>query len=364
VAIAAAVVALATSLAVTLVVLNAGGSAGAAAPPPTHANTLVRIDPRTNARDRVIDVGLDPAALAAWGNRLWVYSSGVYLVTEVDARTTHVLHTTTVPPTPLPDLGQVAGPVLAADAYGAWLVSIDAQGRSSLTLVLPGGGRRSYLLPGRAEAVATGPRAVWVIDRGPREDQLLRLNPATGKITVQARLPASARVDSLTVGYGYVWLVSSSTATLYRINPRSGAIDHVDLRQADAEFTGTPTATLTAGRPGAVFGDVWVGLSKNGGDTVRINAGTLRMDEDFGCCTGDNVNGSGVEAFGSLWGYDVAGGEVQRWNPPNLAHLTQVTDPPYYWGNCLTSIAAAGGAVWVTLAASEQDRDGNATCYL
>ena len=362
VAIAAAVVALATSLAVTLVVLNAGGSAGPAAPPPTHANTLVRIDPRTNLRERVIDVGLDPAALAAWGKRLWVYSSGVYQVTEVDARTTHVLHKTTVPVTPLPDLGPVAGPVLAADQYGAWLVSIDAQGRSSLTLVLPGGGRRSYLLPGRPEAVATGLRAVWLIDHGARQDRLLRLNPATGKITVQARLPASWRVDSLTVGYGYVWLVSSSTATLYRIDPRLAAIDRVDLRKADADFTGALTATLSAGRPSAVFGDVWVGLSS--GDTVRINASTVGIDDDYNCCTGANVNGGDVEAFGSDWVNNVAYGEVTRWDPPNPAGATQVTDPLSSDGNCLTSIAAAGGAVWVTLAAPETAADGNPTCNL
>ena len=359
-AIAAAVVALATSLAVTLVVLNAGGSAGPAAPPPTHANTLVRIDPRTNLRERVIDVGLDPAALAAWGKRLWVYSSGVYQVTEVDARTTHVLHKTTVPVTPLPDLGPVAGPVLAADQYGAWLVSIDAQGRSSLTLVLPGGGRRSYLLPGRPEAVATGLRAVWLIDHGARQDRLLRLNPATGKITVQARLPASWRVDSLTVGYGYVWLVSSSTATLYRTDPRSAAIDRVDLACPEPRWY--CLAGLSAGRPSAVFGDAWVGLSS--GDTVRINASTVGIDDDYNCCTGANVNGGGVEAFGSFWGNDVPNGEVQRWDPPNLTGVTQVTDAPSNDGNCLTSIAAAGGAVWVTLAAPETAADGNPTCNL
>jgi hypothetical protein len=161
-----------------------------------------------------------------------------------------------------------------------------------------------------------------------------------------------------------VWLVSSSTATLYRIDPRSAAVDRVDLRQADAKKTGTLTAALSAGRPSAVFGDVWVGLSKNGGDTVTINPRTLLIDVDFGCCHGDNVNGGNVEAFDSLWGNSVADGDVQRWNPPNLAHLTQVTDPPYYDGNCLTSIAAAGGAVWVTLAASELDRDANPTCNL
>jgi hypothetical protein len=97
---------------------------------------------------------------------------------------------------------------------------------------------------------------------------------------------------------------------------------------------------------------------------VRINASTLGIDDDYNCCTGANVNGGNVEAFGSDWDNNVADGEVQRWDPPNPAGTTQVTDPPYIDGNCLTSIAAAGGAVWVTLAASGVDRYDNTTCNL
>jgi hypothetical protein len=42
----------------------------------------------------------------------------------------------------------------------------------------------------------------------PRADEeLLRLDPASGTMTVQARLPAASQVDSITVGLGDVWLV-------------------------------------------------------------------------------------------------------------------------------------------------------------
>ena len=335
VSVAAIAVAIAASLAVALI-LSTGR--GRPAPPRAHDNTVVRIDPRTNAVQRVIDVGLQPMAVVAWGRTVWVYSSGAGVVSELDARTNHVLHTTPVSVTPV-DLTPVAGPVLAANANGAWLVGVDSRGRSRLTLVPPGGGRRNYVLDRRPEAVATGLGAVWVLGRGAPDDRLLRLDPGSGTITAQARLPASSHVDSMTVGFGDLWLVSSSTATLYRIDPRLGAVDHVDLGR-------------TAGPPNALFGDIWVGLSDNAGATVLVDPHTLTPIQHMDCCSGAAVNGGSVEAFGSVWGYDVAKGEVLRWKPPNLAHVTQVTDAPYYDGSCMTSIAAGGGAVWVTLAPS------------
>jgi hypothetical protein len=341
VAIAAAVVALATSLAATFVVLDASGSAP---PPHTHDNTLVRINPHTNAMERVIDVPPDPAATAAWGHTLWVYSIGADVVSEVDAGTNRALHTTKVPVTP-PDLRPVAGPALAADSYGAWLVGIDRHGRSWLTHVLPSGRQHRIALPGSPEAVGTGLRAVWVIDHGARWDRLLRLDPATGTITGQTPLPA--RVDSLTVGYGYVWLVNSSTARLYRITPRLAASRPVDLACA---APGLYCVKSSAGRPSAMFGEVWVGLSANGGEkTVLINPSTLLRDHIF------YAGGGGVEAFGSVWVNEVDDGEVVGWPPDALYpadHVISVTHPQYLGGSCLTSIAAAGGAVWVTLAPS------------
>ena len=75
----------------------------------------------------------------------------------------------------------------------------------------------------------------------------------------------------------------------------------------------------------------------------------------MGCCPGDvglvgTVGADSAGAFGSVWGYNVGDGEVQRWNPPSLAHVIQVTDAPFYDGSCMTSIATSGDAVWVTLA--------------
>jgi streptogramin lyase len=327
---AAIVVAIVASLTIALVVRGGRGPAPVLR---AHDNTLVRIDPRTNAVQHVADVGGQPMAVAAWNRTVWVYSYAAGVVSEVDARTNRILNTTPIPVTPV-DLRTVAGPVLAADTNGAWIVGVDKRERSLLTLVPAGGGRRRYFLDRRPEAVGAGLGAVWVLGRGAHDEQLLRLDPATGTITVSARFPASAHVDSLTVGFGDVWLVSSSTATLYRVDPRLAAIDHVDLGQ-------------TAGPPAALFGHVWVGLSDGVGDTVVVDPQTLTWIS-LGCC-GEGAN---VGGFGSVWAYDATNGTVQRWNPNTyqLDHLTEVTDPPFYDGSCLTSIAAGAGAVWLTLA--------------
>ena len=77
------------------------------------------------------------------------------------------------------------------------------------------------------------------------------------------RFPAGVHVDGLALGFGAVWVVSSSTATLYRIGPTVLAVTgHVDV--------GTK-----AGRPGAWLGHVWVAVSDSGGDTVVVDPQTL-----------------------------------------------------------------------------------------
>ena len=55
--------------------------------------------------------------------------------------------------------------------------------------------------------------------------------------------------------------------------------------------------------------------------------------------------------FGSTWSIDSATGTVVRWDGTTyqVDKVIQITDPPFYDGSCLTSIAVGAGAVWVTL---------------
>ncbi len=337
VAFVAIAVAVTASLAVAVAVAVRGGR-GPAAPPLTHANTLVRIDPRTNKVQRVIDVSGEPRAVAAWLGTVWVYSQAAGVVSEVDAQTNHVRRTTAISATPVP-LATTIGPVLAADRSGAWIVGVNGRGRSLLTLVLPGGGQRRWPLGGQPMAVATGLHAVWVLERDPRRDRLLRLDPATGRLSVQARFPLSSGVDTLTFGFRDLWLVGSTTAMLYRVDPRAGSVRFRNLGQ-------------TAGRPVAMAGDIWVTVSYDGDFSEVVDPQTLDDVMNYTGTIGPlgTIGADSVGAFASVWSYDVPSGEVDRWHPPQQVADVQLTHAPLYDGNCMTSMAAGDGAIWVTLA--------------
>ena len=82
-------------------------------------------------------VGQRPSAVAVGGRSVWVYNAADPSVSEIDPATDTVRHTTSVIAAPT-RLDAFSGPVLAADAGGAWLVGTDARGRSYLTRVCRG----------------------------------------------------------------------------------------------------------------------------------------------------------------------------------------------------------------------------------
>jgi Protein kinase domain len=345
---AVAVVGIALAIAASLAVAVAlRGGRGLAAPPRTHANTLVRIDPHTNRLQSVIDVTGRPRAVAAWGRTVWVYSQPAGVVSEVDAETNRVLHRTLTAVNPIEHLTAV-GPALAADRSGAWIVGVDKRG-PVLMLIPRGGGPRRFPLGGHPLAVATGNHAVWVLVHGRRNDRLLRFDPATSRKTVEHRFPLSSGVDTLTFGFRDLWLVGSRTAILYRVDPRSGSVRHSDLGQ-------------TAGRPVAMAGDVWVNLSDYGGFTMPVDPRTLSGVANYAGVIGPRgtVGADAVGAFGSVWTYDVPSGAVDRWHPPSQVADITVTHAPYFDGNCMTSMAATGSAIWVTLARPGNGRGAHA----
>jgi hypothetical protein len=332
-------VGLAAALAVALVTREDG----ATPVPIVRENALVRIDPATNAISAVTDVGQYPMAAAVGGSSVWVYNDVDRTVSEIDAATNELRQTTRVSAWP-DDLGLLTGPVLAADDDGAWLIGVDVRGRSLLTRVLSGAREaQNYRLDRTPGAVAVGDGAVWVLGAGKRDNQVLRVDPTTGKVTARTRFPASSRISSLEVGLGRVWVVSSSTAVLYRIHPRSAAVTgRVDLGQR-------------AGRPSVEFGIVTVVVS-DPMHTLVVDPRTLRIVGQQPCCPlrdGYNID----YGHGSEWMTDWPTGAVHRfafdgrWY--SLEKVIAVTSPPgFYGGVCLTSLAAGADAVWVTLAPS------------
>ena len=247
-------------------VLIRGTAHGGVAAPIVMDDTLVRIDPATNKVDAVVTVGQKPSAVAVGPRSVWVYNAADPSVSEIDPAAVTVRHTTSVTAVPT-RLDAFSGPVLAADARGAWLAGTDTRGRSYLTRVVPGPrGKREYRLAGEARAVAVGYGDVWVITSGKTANDLLRIDPATGTVTKRTRFPGSSRIDGLTAGLGSVWATASSTATLYRINPHTAQV----TRQSDLGARATP--------PEVVLGQIWVTVSDW---AVRRSSSTLARSRSW-----------------------------------------------------------------------------------
>jgi YVTN family beta-propeller protein len=335
--IAAVATLLAVVAALLAVLLTRGGDNASVVVPRVKANSVVRIDPTTNKVAAVIGVGWLPSATAVAGRSVWVYNRNGPSVSEVDPATGTVRHTTKLVVSPRPD-SSFEGPVLAADSAGAWIIGSDQRGRSYLTRVFSGPrGKREYRLEQEPRAVAVGYGAVWVATDSARDHEVLRIDPATGEVTKRVQFPRAAAVDSIAAGLGGIWVVSSLRRVLYRIDPRSGRL------------TGRVTLLGRVARPEVVFGDVWVGTTESGGDTVIVDPRLVGIVANLDCC--DPTRGRDAIGYGSIWTFDAPTGTVERWN--GVSHQgvrnIHVTSPPYYDGLCLTSIAAGAGAVWATV---------------
>jgi hypothetical protein len=314
-----------------------------AAPLFARPDSLVRIDPVTHKVSAVIDVGSDPVVAAAGGHSVWVYDKSSGDISEVDARTNRVVKTSSFQGyAPTQCCSLFTGPVLAADASGAWFVNGGAYEQPRLAHIPSGEGReREFRIDVTPTGVAVGGGAVWVVGYRGREHQVLRIDPAAGLVTARTRFPAGARVDSIAFAYGVVWVTSSRTATVYRLDARTG-------RRTWSAVVGSGRAT----RPEIVpyRHDIEFRLTENGGTDVSIdsvNPSSTALGNygraDWGEYAGDRA----------YWNYDWPTGTLDWEDGENMPiHTIQVTQrQPVSGGPCLTSITDGSRSLWLTAAA-------------
>jgi hypothetical protein len=341
-----AIVLIVLAIATVAAVLATGGHGKAAAPAPLFArpDSLVRIDPATNKVSAVIDVGAHPVVAAAGGHSIWVYNRDSRTISEVDPGTNRVVRTTTISGfTPARCCSLFSGPVLAADASGAWFVNGGGYDKPRLTHVRAVGGTREYTLGLTPTGLAAGAGAVWVVGQRGRDYKVVRIEPATGRVTATTRFPARSRVDSIAFGYGAVWVMSSPTATLYRIHPLSA-------RRTGSVVVGTSRATRPEITPHNLR-DITVRLTDGGGTDVGIDPSTM-TSSSLGSYGPLEWGEYGADP-GALWWYHWPTGAVYRQGlangPIRTIHLTGT--PPQAGGPCLTSLTIGSGSLWVTAAA-------------
>jgi len=343
----AAGAALATIAAVAAIVaFGNGDSASAGGEPVVHANSVVRVDPRTNRIDAVLDVGRQPVAAAVAGKTAWVYNGDERTVSEIDAETNTVREATPVSTVPF-YLENATGPVLTADRGGAWLIGFNLRtGKSLLTHLLPGSAQKvEHRLSGRPIGIATTEHDLWVLAYRGDRSVVLRLDPEDAAIRQTIRLP-TPNGTSIGAGLGRVWVItqggdrSNNPAVLYRIDPRTGTI------------TGKRTIGDCAARPGFGFDSVWLCVCNPGSSMLRVDPATLRTELARNAIPAQE--GMFSIGLGSVWWNDEANGSVVRFAPTTgersaTIYVTPNSSAATTAPVSTTSIAAGAGSVWVTV---------------
>jgi serine/threonine protein kinase len=303
-----------------------------------RGNTLVRIDPATNKVSDVIDVGSQPVATAVSPDSVWVYSEDTHSLAEIDPKSRATRRTIQIPTDPS-YIGVPKGPLLAADAHGAWVVGLGRNGVGFLTNVRTGvRGYRRTRLDFEPWGVAVGKSGVWAVGQKGARGELVRVDPGSRSITARKLLPDPVVLDNVTTGFGAVWGVDALRAKLYRIDPRR-------LRLSRGIETGA-----NPGRPWAGFGDIWVEFDGDDHHGFLVDPASLRIYMYLTCCP--PRQGSDAAAFGSTWTVNWPSGTVVRWDGLTKQPIgdIHVTGPSQFGAPCMTSIAAGARAVWVTVA--------------
>jgi Protein kinase domain len=281
---------------------------------------------------------------------------------------------------------------VAAGPETAWVASVDSTavtGVSARTRSIT----RTILLPGAADAIAVGEGSVWVADarrgvlsripegyervtrrfrfpksaaasgpsgrlRAPRASltvsegavwlanhsrSLIRVDPETGDV---AAIPAGRRLDGVAAGDGEVWAISSSSATLVRVDARDGGVtDRVPIaarRGAESPF---PVAIASTSRA------VWV-LNGNTATVTQVDPGTLGVVRTIPIGV-DRVPTDIAASGGTAWVSNADGSLARVAAGASAARETRV-------GESLDRVAAEGDTVWVTTTAFDQKLPGGA----
>jgi hypothetical protein len=175
--------------------------------------------------------------------------------------------------------------------------------------------------------VATGFGGVWVAGG----EGVAHVDPATGEVVADIRVPGTGDYGRIAVGQGSVWVTApelrpdGSRGNLVRIDP---ATDEV-------------TATMNIGGPiqGLAVGDgsVWVTVPDDVASTVyRVDPSTERVADSIRVSV---AAGSVLLAEGSVWvNHEWAGGSVDRIDPATGDVVDELDVP---------NVQAAGaGSLW------------------
>jgi YVTN family beta-propeller protein len=321
---------LATS-AVVLVGLAAAGvlvarSSSDEDPPPPRggpvpvANSVVRIDPRTNRVAQVVRVGRDPEDVAIGAGAVWVVNFRDRTVSRVDASG----DVQTIGGVPRADH-------LAVEGDNVWVSSFD---RSSVSRIDSRTGEvaASLGVPTKhAEGLAVGGGYLWIANpsdvRAKGLETVSRVDLSSGRVV--SRIAVGKTPIFLAFGYGSVWVANYDSDTVSVVRPGSRAADTIDVGDG-------PLGIATG------FGAVWV-VCYWDRQLIRIDPRTREVVARIPIDVGPLDVGAGA---GAVWVTNRESGTVLRIDPRTNKVVKTIRLP-----EALTprTVAARDGQVWFSV---------------
>ena len=188
------------------------------------ADSLVRIDPKTNRVTETMPVGRKASGVAAAGRFVWVTNAGDGTIWRIDPKTAEVLK---VAARGTPTGIAVGSSALVADGPEHRLVAINpASGSVRYETALPGSA-------GPSLQVATGEAGAWFADPAERIVGKVEEGFKGGTLSAQVRIPPDRTslvssyeaFDGLAVGDGSVWVAGDALGrTVWRVDPVAGSV--------------------------------------------------------------------------------------------------------------------------------------------
>jgi hypothetical protein len=286
----------------------------------TKPGRLVRIDPRSNQPVAEVTMGLVPRSVAADESSVWVVNglSDCSVVACGDPPR---------PPQP-PRFPEQNSVMRVNPATNRVVAEISVK---------------------RPLDIAVGYGGVWLTATGESTEghmTLVRIDPRTNKIAARIELAASSETGDLSIGGGFVWVVTVPPSTrgpdmltIHRVDPASNTVTSTN------EVPGFPDSTDIA----FGHGSVWLGTGgeNSASGLARIDPATGRIHARITLPDAAPIGLSSIHAGeGYLW---AVGGRGSFWkvdpdtNAPVGDAFILGDEPPVGAGNVITGF----GSVWV-----------------
>jgi DNA-binding SARP family transcriptional activator/ABC-type branched-subunit amino acid transport system substrate-binding protein len=250
-------------LAAALAAALLGGGHGGTPTVSLRANALGLVDPATGHLRASVPIGGTPARVHTAGRQVWVTSDDARTVALVDTRAPAIARVVRIRQFPS-DFAVGEGAVWVVNRVRGRLVKISPDYGTVLRTSSIGSTTTLSTLDDRFDvdpwSIAAGAGGIWITDGS---SMLRRAEPTNGKVvrSYDVGLP----LNGLAVGEGAVWAISGSSATVLRIDPRTGRVA-ARIRIVASRGTQSPYPIALA----AGLGSVWV-LNATAASVTRID---------------------------------------------------------------------------------------------